>query len=261
METSYTTNGQPNAPLRLLGIWAHPDDEAYLSAGLMARTVAAGGAVTLVTISDGEAGFPAGDPRCKIDRAMQRRGELRDAMAPIGVDDMRFLGVPDGAVAEASPVEIVDQLIAIIHEVQPDVIVTFGPDGITGHGDHVATWTLATKAWLLSDIGELWYSAKTTTWLDHWRHLHDDFGIWMTEEPVGVHRDEIELVVDLTGAELEQKRVVLAGHASQTRPVAALFGEDDYREWIKEETFRRPSVEELFAASGAPHLVATGVGS
>ena len=80
-------------PGKLLGVWAHPDDEAYLAAGLMAETVALGGTVTLVAITDGELGFPETDTRSGTARAEQRRAEMTEAMAVIGVDDIRFLGV------------------------------------------------------------------------------------------------------------------------------------------------------------------------
>ena len=86
-------------PKRLVGVWAHPDDEAYLSAGLMARVVGAGGSVTIVTLTDGEGGFPAEDHRPAHIRARQRRAELRAAMASIGVYDVRFVGVADGGVS------------------------------------------------------------------------------------------------------------------------------------------------------------------
>ena len=71
-------------PRHLLGVWAHPDDEAYLSAGLMARTVDQGGRVTVVALTDGEAGFPADDRRPTHERARQRRRELLTAMAGSG---------------------------------------------------------------------------------------------------------------------------------------------------------------------------------
>jgi LmbE family N-acetylglucosaminyl deacetylase len=61
-------------PRRPLGIWAHPDDEAYLSAGLMARTTDAGGHVTCVTATMGEHGFAADDPRSPTERARLRAG-------------------------------------------------------------------------------------------------------------------------------------------------------------------------------------------
>lgn len=232
-------------PQRLLGIWAHPDDEAYLAAGLMARTVDNGGEVTLLALTDGEEGFPSDDPRPALDRAKQRRSELRAAMATIGVTDVRFLGIPDGAVAHCDKPSVVDAIYRLIDDVNPDVIVTFGPDGITGHEDHIANSELVTQAWLENRCGELWYAAKTTDWLDSWRDLHDQFGVWMTEEPTGVAGDEIEFIVDMQGAELSRKRAVLAAHESQTAGLSAAFGEDRYRRWISEEAFRFPTETEL----------------
>lgn len=241
----------PAGPVRLLGVWAHPDDESYLSAGLMARTTAGGGHVTIVSIADGENGFPADDRRPAEQRAAQRRGELRGAMEVIGVSDLRFLGVPDGAIADAPTRALVDRIAGIIREVRPDVIVTFGPDGITGHPDHIANSTIVTQAWIDTGIGELWYAAKTDEWLDEWRELHDEYDVWMTSEPTGVKDDEVEEIVDLSGRELETKRAVLSGHRSQTEGLSQAFGEDRYRRWIRQETFRRPNPIEL-TSSVAP---------
>jgi LmbE family N-acetylglucosaminyl deacetylase len=241
------------SPDRLLGIWAHPDDEAYLSAGLMARTVANGGDVTVLAITDGEAGFPDDDTRSPEHRAEQRRRELRAAMAFIGVHDVRFLGIADGAVATTPADRLVVEIGDIIRDVDPDAIVTFGPDGITGHTDHVANSDLVTRAWMDTRIGELWYAAKTNEWLAEWRQLHDDFGVWMTEEPTGVRAQDLELIVELEGAELDTKRAVLAEHRSQTDGLAAAFGENPYRRWISQEVFRRPTELEL-----ARHRVLVG---
>ncbi len=247
--------GNPQArartPQRLLGIWAHPDDESYLSAGLMARTVAAGGEVTVLTLTDGEMGFPEDDPWPKNLRALERQSELRTAMERAGVGDIRSLGIPDGGVAEAPFAQTVAAIAAVIDGTQAEVIVTFGPDGITGHSDHVANCTLATAAWLQAGRGELWYAAKTHEWLDRWRQRHDAFGIWMTEEPTGVSQEDIEVVLDLHGSALAQKRSVLAGHRSQTEAVSALFGDDEYLDWIAQETFRRPTPSELASADKA----------
>ena len=249
MQASVATNA-PGSPDRLLGVWAHPDDEAYLSAGLMARTVADGGHVTVVAITDGEDGFPADDRRSPAQRAEQRRRELRAAMALIGVHDVRFLGIADGAVATAPADRLVTQISAIIYEIEPDAIVTFGPDGITGHSDHVANSELVTRAWSTTRIGELWYAAKTHGWLQEWRELHDEFDVWMTGEPTGVGADDIETIVDLDGAELDTKRAVLAEHRSQTDGLSAAFGEGPYRRWISQEAFRRPTAGELAATPG-----------
>ena len=87
-------------PIRLLGVWAHPDDEAYLSAGLMARVIQAGGQVTVLTATLGELGFPDDDTRSLADKAGQRDAEMRAAMAEIGVHDVRFMRWADGEVAD-----------------------------------------------------------------------------------------------------------------------------------------------------------------
>lgn len=249
-----TTPHIPSAstpPRRLLGVWSHPDDEAYLAAGLMARTIDGGGKVTLIAVTNGEAGFAADDPRTNAERVAHRQAELRSAMAEIGVFDIRFLNQSDGRVGELGADSLSKDIESIIRETRPDVITTFGPDGITGHGDHVATSELTTYAWLNCPIGQLWYAAKTTDWLDEWRQVHDAFGVWMTEEPTGVSPDEIEMVVDLHGAELDRKRAVLAHHASQTAGLSQAFGEAEYLRWIAQETFRLPSHVELFAVNPA----------
>lgn len=236
-------------PRQLLGVWAHPDDEAYLSAGLMARTVEQGGRVTLLALTNGEAGFPAEDPRSCDERAHQRRCELLAAMARIGVTDVRFLGLPDGGIADRVDEALVEEVRALVREIRPDITVTFGPDGITGHEDHVANWRLVTRAWVGIGIGELWYAAPARAWLDEWRHVHDEFEVWMTGEPDGIGPDEAVLSLELTGPELDRKRAVLTEHGSQTETIASALGEDSYRNWIRWETFRQPTASDLAAAA------------
>jgi LmbE family N-acetylglucosaminyl deacetylase len=236
-------------PRRLLGIWAHPDDEAYLSAGLMADVIDSGGSVTVLTLTDGEAGFPVDDPRPAAERAAQRRTELTAALGAVGVDQVRSLGAPDGLLDDQPSAQIVGPIIQAMLDVQPDVVVTFGPDGLTGHDDHVACWRFVTRAWRTIGVGDLWYAAKTNDWLEEWRELHDAFGVWMTEEPTGVDDAEISYTVDLAGSSLDRKRAALAGHASQTAGLSAAFGEDRFRRWIAQEVFRRPSEAHLEAAA------------
>ena len=235
-------------PSPLLGVWAHPDDEAYLSAGLMAEVVAAGGSVTLVVVTDGELGFADDDPRDLASRAGQRRREMAAAMAGIGVDDIRFLGHPDGAAERVDTGIVADAIAAVMRDVRPARTVTFGPDGMTGHRDHVAAGLAATSAWLDTRIGDLAYAAVDPSWLDEWRAMHDELGVWMGEEPPPAEPSAIVWSARLTGDALERKRTVLAAHTSQTAPVAQAMGEANYRRWIAEEMFRRPSARELAAA-------------
>lgn len=243
------TAASTSRPRHLLGVWAHPDDEAYLSAALMARTVEEGGRVTLLTLTDGEAGFPDEDPRPTHERARHRRHELTSAMARIGVTDVRFVGLPDGRLADVGGESLVETIADVMHDVIPDVVVTFGPDGITGHDDHVHNSWAVTRAWLDVGVGDLWYATKTQSWLDEWRQVHAEFGVWMAGEPKGIDRHDAIMLLEPSGQELDRKRAVLGEHHSQTAAIATALGEEDYRSWIRQEAFRRPSPADLAAAA------------
>lgn len=253
-----TTKPDPNPtrfPERLLGVWAHPDDEAYLSADLMAGTVEAGGSVTLVTVTDGEAGFGPDDHRSRGAKAAHRRAELADAMAAIGVRDIRYVGVPDGEVSDHRSGLLLDRITRLMRQVAPEVTVTFGPDGITGHPDHVACGRLVTRAWSETRIGELWYATKSDLWLRKWDELNRRLGV-IVSDPAGDDggaagsgaAGTVVRHVTIDGDRLTTKRRVLAAHRSQTEAIAAVMGEDAYLEWIAEECFRHPSDVELFDA-------------
>ncbi len=75
-------------PRRLLGVWAHPDDEAYLSAGLMARVVAAGGHVTVITATRGEKGTSDPADYDQDHFGAMREYELRRSLSTLGVHDV-----------------------------------------------------------------------------------------------------------------------------------------------------------------------------
>src|SRR3712207_6566937 len=129
----------------VLGVWAHPDDEAYLSGGLMALARDGGSRVVCVTATHGELGTP--DPEAWPPRqlAAERARELARCLAVLGVSEHRWLGYRDGECPAAPASEAVGELCEVIDEVAPDTVVTFGPDGITGHPDHqaVSAWVTA----------------------------------------------------------------------------------------------------------------------
>jgi flavin-dependent dehydrogenase/LmbE family N-acetylglucosaminyl deacetylase len=242
--------GPARLPKRLLGIWAHPDDEAYLSAGVMARVIDAGGAVTVVTATRGEQG--TADPtRVGTEGFASLRGaELAASLEVLGVTDLRFLGLADGACADADDHVMIGRLRDLIDQVDPDAIVTFGPDGITGHPDHRAVSRWVTEAWKRSDRrAELLYAAMTEEFLRRHADLHGQLGLLegYGVAPDGIPTSAVVLACHLTPTELVRKRRALAGHASQTVDLAAVVGERRYARWWRNETFRRPTAAELGA--------------
>jgi len=239
----------------LLGVWAHPDDETYLSAGLMGRWSDAGASVSNVTATLGELGFPDTDRRTLAQRRVTRAAELQDALAVVGVSELRVLGLPDGGCAEAPRADLVAAIAAVIEEVRPSLIVTFGPDGITGHADHVAVGAATTAAWQHVGHGDLLYATKTRRHLDEFATLHRELSVFEVE-PEGTTESDIALRCHLEGGEIERKRRALAAHASQTTGIAAAMGEVVYRRWWAEEEFRAPRASDMqeFSRISPHHL-------
>jgi LmbE family N-acetylglucosaminyl deacetylase len=75
-----------------------------------------------------------------------REAELRTAASIIGVRDIYFLDFIDGALSSTKPSELFGKVLSIMQRLDPEVIITFGADGITGHPDHVTVGKAATKA-------------------------------------------------------------------------------------------------------------------
>lgn len=230
----------------VLGVWAHPDDEAYLSAGLMARTIRSGGRVVCRHATRGEQG--TADPQAwPPDRlAAHRTSELAASLAALGVAEHAFLGYRDGECAEVPLAEVVPPLVELMRQVRPDYVVTFGPDGITGHPDHVAVSRWVTAAWRASGLGQLRYAATTRSFLRRYAAVHERLGLLPADAPA-VPDEQVALAVRLTGPELDVKRAALAAHASQTEALAAAMGEQTYRHWYTVEAFRAATPAELEA--------------
>src|SRR5437764_10572351 len=107
---------------KVLGVWAHPDDEAYLSAALMAEARDAGHPVVVATATVGAAG---GDGEL-------RSRELSRSLAAVGVSEHHHLGFDDGHCAEVGTTVGMAAVLRLLRQVQPDPILTFGPDRMPG---------------------------------------------------------------------------------------------------------------------------------
>lgn len=232
----------------VLGVWAHPDDETYLSGGLMARAVRAGGRVVCVHATAGERGTEddAGWPPDRL--GPHRAGELRSALGELGVHESEILGYPDGGCDGVDHEAAVAAISATIRRARPDVVVTFGPDGITGHPDHVAVGRWATDAAARTGGAPVLYAVSTESFLARHRAVHERLGL-LDSTAVGIPDAEAALTVRLSDHELTTKRRALAAHASQTVRLAAAMGEEPYRRWYEVETFRRPTAAEAGSLS------------
>jgi len=138
-------------PLSLLAVFAHPDDEAYSVGGTLTRYAAEGGDVQLVTATRGEAGEVSDASLASLaNLPMVREQELRCACRVYGIRPPIFLDYVDGQLPIVNQGQAVGKLVRIIREHKPQVLVTYGPDGIYGHYDHIAVHRWASIAYDLA---------------------------------------------------------------------------------------------------------------
>ncbi len=133
--------------LTLMAVFAHPDDEAFGTGGTLSRYAAEGCDVHLVTATRGEAGEIAEpDLATSADLPFVREQELRCACEVYGIHPPHFLDYADGLLPIVHQGQAVGRLVRLIREIRPQVLITFGPDGIYGHYDHIAVHRWATIA-------------------------------------------------------------------------------------------------------------------
>ena len=158
-----------SAAKRLLLVHAHPDDETINNGVTMAKYAALGAQVTLVTCTRGEEGEVlvnelanlASDKDDKLGE--HREIELKDAMDELGIKDFRFLGAPskkwrdsgmmgtpandrDDVFWQADLDEASNELLKIILEIKPQVLITYDEFGGYGHPDHIKAHRVAMRA-------------------------------------------------------------------------------------------------------------------
>ena len=223
----------------VLGIWAHPDDEAFLSAGLMAAASDAGQRVVCVTATLGEHGTddPQHWPPQRLARV--RTHEARASLAALGVTEHHLLGISDGTCAAQPTDAVVRRLAQIIHTVAPDTILSFGPDGMSGHEDHqtVSRWATAARA-AAAPHARLLYATTTEEFVDRWLPVREVFTMFLADGlPLRTPASALAVELRLDEAMVDRKLVALRAQASQTEGLIAALGEERVRDWWSTETF------------------------
>jgi N-acetyl-1-D-myo-inositol-2-amino-2-deoxy-alpha-D-glucopyranoside deacetylase len=241
---------------RLLLVHAHPDDETIGTGATMARYAAEGVLVTLVTCTLGEEGevlvpeleHLAADREDGLGR--HRVEELAAACEALRVEDHRFLGGPgrwrdSGMMAtpsndrpdcfwQAAPDEAVRELVAVVREVRPQVVVTYDEKGGYGHPDHVQAHRVTVAAFdaagdpgYAPELGEPWQPAKLyytavpksllQAGIDHLKAAGQTgfFGVDSADDlPFGNPDEQITTAVD--GSEhLAAKQAAMRAHRTQ----------------------------------------------
>ncbi len=205
----------------------------------MAQVRRSGGRVAVVTATRGEHGTddPHGCPPRRLARVRER--ELRKSLDALDVHEHAWLGHHDSPLPSVPRHLGVAQVVESINQVQPDTIVTFGPDGMTGHTDHQTISSWVTEAWRTTGCaGDLWYATFTPEFHERWGSVNEQANLWFEGTvPAVTPHTELAAQVECTGDLLTVKNRALRAHTSQTRPLEALVGTEVYREWWATESF------------------------
>ena len=231
----------------VLGIWAHPDDDIYLSSGLMVAGVRAGGRVVDVTATRGEGGsmdearWPAatmGEVRTK---------ELLRSLEILGVTEHRFLEGPVDTDMETGLDESgAPQVREIMADVQPHTVLTFGPDGMTGHEGHksVSRWATAAFHDVAPAGARLLYATQTPEFAAEWLPKLEPFNIFLPGAPPITPRHQLAIAFELPPDILDRKVRAIEAHESQIEGLLHVFGEEGFKLFMAEEYFRLAAVKE-----------------
>lgn len=193
----------------VVGLFAHPDDEAYAAAGTLAACAEAGARVVVISVTRGEQGVDrlgrlAPGPRL----GALRSEELAHSCMAIGAEPPRFLDLPDGGVRAAAGAKL---LADHLDEVGADVVLTLGRDGAYGHPDHLAATAMVGRA---AGSRRVLHAVFPLNLFEPLRRRLRGVTDLADVGLLGVEAGDVDLCVDLRGLR-ERKLASLAAHRSQ----------------------------------------------
>jgi LmbE family N-acetylglucosaminyl deacetylase len=215
----------------ILGLWAHPDDETFMMGGLMSMVSAFGQSVSCITATRGEAGSQDEQKWPTSTLGEVRSKELEDALSILGKIEHHWLTYEDGLCHQISDSEAIKDLIPLVKKIRPDTIVTFPPDGITGHFDHqaVSRWSRMVARECDWPVRVL-FAVDTQEQYDNFIKTADEqFNIYFNvDTPTLVPESSSDLAIHLSDEAVNRKVQSLHAMPSQT---AAMF-DDKGDEWF-----------------------------
>ncbi len=143
-----TSDGSLSQGRTILAVFAHPDDETTTAGGTLARYAAGGADVHVITATRGELGTLGADGNSFTRQELPdvREAELRSALELLGTNPPVLLGYRDQEVAKASHEEVAAKILEVMDRLGPEVVITWGPTGISGHTDHISIHQAAIAA-------------------------------------------------------------------------------------------------------------------
>jgi LmbE family N-acetylglucosaminyl deacetylase len=202
----------------ILSIWAHPDDESFMVGGVLSMAAANSQQVICVTATKGELGIQDESRWPAATLAETRAQELKAALSILGIKDQQWLGYDDGGCAAVDEKAAANKVQALIDQYKPDTIITFPPDGMTGHPDHRAVSSWARKAVEQSEIKpQVYFAVQTQEAYDSFLRVMDEqFNVYFaTDNPIFVPEAECDIIIKLEPEVAGKKAKALKAQESQ----------------------------------------------
>jgi LmbE family N-acetylglucosaminyl deacetylase len=196
---------------KIVGIFAHPDDESFGPSGTLAL-LAKENAVYLICVTNGDAA--EGKPNSTL--AEIRKEELESSAKIIGVKKVFFLNFSDGTLSNNIYHHVAESIQEVLDAIQPELIITIEPRGVSGHLDHIAVSMISSFVFQkVSYAKEIWYQCIS----DVRRNLIESYFVYF---PPGYTKEEIDKTVDVSSV-WEQKLQAIRQHESQKNDVASVL--------------------------------------
>ena len=227
-------------PARILLILSHPDDESFVAAGLARRYVERGAEIVLVTATRGDAGRVGDPPLCDREALPAlREAELRQAADLLGISQVHLLDYQDKRLSDASIDRIRGELVALIRRHRPHVVITFDPNGMNGHADHVAISRFTMDA-VAAAADPRWTSELTTPHRVQRLLWTAPILPWEVTRPSDLSLEPgVDFVIDIAPYR-DAKAEALRAHQTQHVPVNRCFlSKPDVDQILSIEIFRQ----------------------
>jgi len=209
----------------VLAVVAHPDDESFGLGSVLAGFADAGATVAVLCYTHGESSTLHD---VKGDLGSVRAAELAGAARVLGVDPVRLVDYPDGALTEVDVGDLAAHVLDLADEVRADGLLVFDTDGVTGHLDHTRATLAALAAADAAGLAVLGWTVPSTVAAT----LNEEYGAAFT----GHHPGDIDLVVTV---DRTRQLAAVACHPSQAVPGSLLWrrldllGDHEYLRWLR----------------------------
>lgn len=206
--------------MKVLFIYAHPDDETFGCGGTIAKLVREGVTVNLITATTGQAGQTGEYGNLTPEELGKVREKEHAAAAKIlGISKIHYLRLMDGEVSKHQVPELVERLMPLLKKENPDIVISFEKNGASNHPDHKQMSLAATEAFKkwMNKAGKhvrLYYLAVPVSYLK----AYEKAGLSMKAfgEALGTSDEDITTIVDISDV-FEIKDKAARMHISQAK--------------------------------------------